>query len=77
MASWVFAGKLGQAVGQTWLISLHLSRHEDKAGHAETEADYWDVFNAVFEDDVDGAVEVGGVGGPPEVDPIVVHLPRT
>lgn len=63
-------------MGQTRLISLHLSRHEDEACHAKAETDDWDVLDAIFEDDVDGAVKGGGISCPPEVDPIVVHLPK-
>jgi len=63
-------------MGQTRLISLHLSRHEDEACHAKAETDDWDVFDALFEDDVDAAVEVSGVGCPPEVDPVIVQLPK-
>lgn len=59
---------------KTRLIGFHFPRHEDETGHAEAEADDGDVFNAVFEDDVDGAVVVGRVGRVPEVDPVVVHL---
>ena len=52
---------------EAWLVGLHLSGHEDETGHAEAEADEGDVGDAAFEDDVDVAVEAGGVGGPPEV----------
>ena len=59
---------------QAGLVRFHFSRHEDEACHAEAEANEGDVGDAVFQNDVDVAVEAGGIGGPPEVDPVVVHL---
>jgi len=37
-------------------------------------AENGDVFDGFFEDDVEVAVEVGGVGYPPEVEPVCVNL---
>ncbi len=75
MSSRIFTGKLGQAMCQARLIGLQFSRHENETRHTKAETNDRNVFDAVFEDDVDRAVERGRVGGPPEVDPVIVHLP--
>lgn len=57
-------------------VSPHVPGHEHETREAETEPHERDVQDRFFEHDVDVAVVGGevGVGGPPEVDPVVVEL---
>lgn len=67
---------MAESAGETGGVGLHVSRHEDETGQSQTETYEGNVLDGFLEDDVHVAVIEGpvGVGGPPEVDPVVVEL---
>lgn len=67
---------MSEAARQSGFVGSHVAGHEDVAGEAQAEADEGNVFDAVFEDDVDGAVAAGegAVSCAPEVGPVVIEL---
>ena len=72
----VASGQLAESAGEARGVRFHVPGHEDEAGEAQTETYEGDVQDGFFEHDVHVAVVGGavGVGGPPEVDPVVVEL---
>jgi hypothetical protein len=56
------------------LVGGPFAGEEDETIEHHAGAKDGDVFDGFFEDDVEVAVEGGGVGDPPEVDPVGVDL---
>lgn len=67
---------MAEPTGEAGGVGFHVSRHEYETGQAEAETYEGDVQDGLFEDDVDVAVVRGAVsvGGPPEIDPVIVEL---
>lgn len=57
-------------------VGFPFASEEDEAVELHAEAEDGDVFEGFFEDDVEVAVHAGGVGDPPEVEPVGVELWR-
>lgn len=70
----VLGAELLEAVGHAGLVGCPLSGHEDEAVELHGWTDDGDPFERLFEDDIDVAVEAGGVGYPPEIQPVGVDL---
>lgn len=68
------AVQLPKAVGEALFVLGPLPAQEDEAVEHHAGAHERDVFYGFFEDDVDVAVHVCGVGDPPEVYPVGVDL---
>ena len=68
---------MAESAREARFVGLHFSGHEDEAGEPQPEPDDGNVRDGFFEDDVHVPVQAGevGVGGVPEVDPVVVELP--
>ncbi len=70
--------QLAEPAGEARGVSLHISRHEDEPRQAKAEPDERNVQDRFLENDINVPVGEGaiGIGGPPEVDPIIVQLQK-
>lgn len=70
----VRGGELTQTVLEALLVLCPFPRKEDEAVKHHAGAEDGDVLDGLLEDDVEVAVHLGGVGDPPEVDPVGIYL---
>ena len=70
--------KLLQAMSDSGLVFLHLSRHENKTVEPDTLAYYGNILHRLFKDDIEMAVVAGSISiaHPPKIQPVRIELKR-